>query len=88
MIRNEKYTGDLLQGKTFTFDPITKRRLLNQGEADQYYLKDHHEAIISRELFDQAQYVLKKRAKPLHNPMVNQHAGCPPSPDSAAESAC
>ena len=35
MIRNEKYTGDLLQGKTFTFDPITKRRLLNQGEADQ-----------------------------------------------------
>ena len=38
MIRNEKYTGDLLQGKTFTFDPITKRRLLNQGEADQYYV--------------------------------------------------
>lgn len=72
MIRNEKYTGDLLQGKTFTFDPITKRRLLNQGEADQYYLKDHHEAIISRELFDQAQYVLKRRAEPLHNPMVNQ----------------
>ena len=27
IIKNEKYKGDLLQGKTFTVDPITKRRL-------------------------------------------------------------
>lgn len=43
IIRNEKYVGDLLQGKTFTVDPISHRRLDNQGESDKYLLKDHHD---------------------------------------------
>ena len=34
-------------GKTFTLDPISKRRLDNFGEEDQFYIRDHHEAIIS-----------------------------------------
>ena len=63
IIRNEKYTGDLLQGKTFTVDPISHRRLENLGESDKYLLKDHHEAIISRELFSQAQEILEKRSQ-------------------------
>jgi len=63
ILKNEKYVGDLLQGKTFTTDPISKRRLDNQGEVDQYYQKDHHEAIISREVFEQAQAILKKRSE-------------------------
>lgn len=67
IITNEKYVGDLLQGKTFTIDPISKRRLDNMGEVDQYYLKDHHEAIISRELFEQVQEILKKRGKSRSN---------------------
>ena len=29
IINNEKYKGDVLQGKTFTVDPISKRRLEN-----------------------------------------------------------
>ena len=29
IIKNEKYKGDLLLGKTFTVDPISKRRLEN-----------------------------------------------------------
>ena len=45
IIKNEKYKGDLLQGKTFTVDPITKRRLGNLGEVDQYLMKDHHETV-------------------------------------------
>ena len=32
MIKNEKYKGDVLLGKTFTVDPISKRRLANMGE--------------------------------------------------------
>lgn len=63
IIRNEKYTGDLLQGKTFTVDPISHRRLENLGESDKYLLKDHHEAIVSRELFSQAQEILEKRSQ-------------------------
>ena len=33
-------------GKTFTLDPISKRRLDNFGEEDQFYIRDHHEAIL------------------------------------------
>ena len=61
IIKNEKYKGDLLQGKTFTVDPISKRRLDNLGEVDQYYVKNHHEAIIDEETWEQAQSLLKKR---------------------------
>ena len=61
IIKNEKYKGDLLMGKTFTVDPITKRRLDNMGEADQYYTENHHEPIVSRELWDKANEILNKR---------------------------
>jgi DNA invertase Pin-like site-specific DNA recombinase len=64
IIKNEKYKGDLLQGKTFTLDPISKRRLDNHGEEDQYYIKNHHEPIISEEIFEKAQDILYRRGKP------------------------
>ena len=62
IIKNEKYKGDLLQGKTFTVDPISKRRLGNLGEVDQYMMKNHHDAIISEEMWDQAQAIRQKRS--------------------------
>lgn len=62
IIKNEKYKGDILMGKTFTVDPISKRRLDNFGEEDKFYIKDHHEAIISTEDFDKAQEIRMKRA--------------------------
>lgn len=64
IIKNEKYKGDILMGKTFTLDPISKRRLDNFGEEDQFYIRDHHEAIISEETFEKAQEILRRRAKP------------------------
>lgn len=63
MIKNEKYKGDLLLGKTFTLDPISKRRLSNFGEEEQYYIRDHHEPIVSREIWDKAEQIRNKRAK-------------------------
>lgn len=63
IIKNEKYKGDLLQGKTFTVDPISKRRLENYGEEDQFYVRNHHEPIISEEVFDKAQDILHKRGE-------------------------
>lgn len=62
IIKNEKYVGDLLMGKSFTVDPISKRRLANNGEEDKYYIKDHHESIIERETFDAALKWLSKRS--------------------------
>ncbi len=64
IIKNEKYKGDLLLGKTFTVDPISKRRLENFGEQDQYYIKDHHEPIVSEEVFTKAQEILARRGYP------------------------
>ena len=61
IIKNEKYKGDLLLGKTFTVDPISKRRLENFGEEDKFYIRDHHEAIVSEEIFEEAQKILAKR---------------------------
>ncbi len=63
IIKNEKYKGDILLGKTFTIDPISKRRLANFGEENQYYIRDHHEPIVSREVWDEAERIRKKRAK-------------------------
>ena len=63
IIRNEKYKGDILLGKTFTVDPISKRRLDNLGEEDQFYIKNHHEPIVSEEVFEKAQEILKRRGK-------------------------
>ncbi len=34
----------------------------NYGEADKFYVKDHHEAIISREVFEAVQNLLVQRA--------------------------
>ncbi len=61
IIKNEKYKGDILLGKTFTTDPISKRRLANMGEEEQYYIRDHHEPIVSREIWDEAERIRLKR---------------------------
>lgn len=63
VIKNEKYIGDILMGKTFTVDPITKRRLANFGESDKYHIENHHEPIISREDFEKAQGIRLRRAQ-------------------------
>ena len=61
IINNEKYKGDLRLGKTFTVDPISKRRLENMGEEEQYYIKEHHEPIVSPQVWDAAQEIKKSR---------------------------
>lgn len=63
ILKNEKYKGDIRQGKTFTVDPISKRRLDNFGEEDQFYIHNHHEGIISDELFESVQTIIQRRAK-------------------------
>ena len=67
IVKNEKYKGDLLMGKTFTVNPITHRRLENMGEEEKYYVNNHHEPIISEELFEEAQKILKIRSSRYNN---------------------
>ncbi len=63
IITNEKYVGDMLLGKTVTLDPIAKKRIYNNGEYDRYYVKDHHEGIISREEFERVQKLYEARSQ-------------------------
>lgn len=61
IIKNEKYKGDLLLGKTFTVDPISHKRLANFGESEMYYVEENHEPIISKEIWEEAQRIRKSR---------------------------
>ncbi|MDD4803119.1 MAG: recombinase family protein [Syntrophomonas sp.] len=61
ILRNEKYTGDLLLQKTYVSDHLTKKKCYNQGELPQYFVSSSHEAIIDRETFGKVQEKLKKR---------------------------
>ncbi len=62
ILRNEKYVGDLAQGKTYTPDPLTHKKKYNNGEAQMVYITDHHteSAIIQRELWNKVQAMLKE----------------------------
>lgn len=62
VLRNEKYVGDLLQKKTYTPNYLTHAKKYNRGEEDMVYLKNHHEPIIDRELWNRTQEELKRRS--------------------------
>jgi len=55
ILKNEKYVGDLVQKKTFTPDFLSHKKQINRGEVPLICIKNHHEAIISREVWEQAQ---------------------------------
>lgn len=61
-LRNEKYCGDLTQKKTYTPDYLTHQKKYNHGEEEFIFLKNHHEPIIGREVWDAAQALLRKNA--------------------------
>lgn len=60
LLRNEKYAGDLRQGKYVTLDHLTHQKVLNpQGEV--LCLRDHHPAVVSRSQWEQVQRKLNCR---------------------------
>lgn len=62
IIRNEKYCGDLVQKKTYTPDFLSHEKKYNRGQEEFVIIKDHHEPIISRELFEEANRILDAKA--------------------------
>lgn len=62
MLRNEKYCGDLVQKKTITPDFLSHEKKYNHGEEEFVIIKNHHEPIISRELFESADKFLNSRS--------------------------
>ena len=66
ILRNEKHVGDILMQKTYTSDFLTKAQSVNNGDLEQYYIKDDHPAIIKREDWEAAQLELDRREEFLH----------------------
>lgn len=62
VIRNEKYCGDLVQKKTYTPDFLSHEKKYNRGQEEFVIIKDHHEPIISRELFEEANRILDAKS--------------------------
>ena len=62
VIRNEKYCGDLVQKKTYTPDFLSHEKKYNRGQEEFVIIKNHHEPIISRELFDKANRILDAKS--------------------------
>lgn len=64
ILKNVKYTGNLLLQKYFKENHLTKRILLNKGELPKYYVPNSHDPIISQEDFDKVQEMLSQHPKP------------------------
>ena len=62
ILTNEKYKGDALLQKGYSSDFLTKKRVVNNGELPQYYVKEHHEPIIDPDVFDKVQLMLEKKS--------------------------
>lgn len=67
ILSNEKYYGDLIQQKTITVDYLTHKRKKNTGEVPMYEVKNHHEAIVSKEDFLKVQEIMRKKAAKFGN---------------------
>lgn len=63
ILKNEKYAGDLLQKKTFTPDYLTHAKKYNNGEEGKIYIKNHHEPVVDRNLWESARKLLMSRNK-------------------------
>ena len=65
ILRNEKYKGDALRQKTYSIDYLSKQRAKNRGDVPQYYIHNHHPAIIDPAIFDRLSEYLNDQGKDL-----------------------
>ena len=63
ILQNEKYKWDALLQKSYTKDFLNRKVVKNNGEVEQVYVPDAHEAIISKEEWEQVQYQISERKK-------------------------
>lgn len=59
VLRNERHCGDVLSWKTFTYDFWEHKSRKNNQDRPQVLEKDHHEGIVSHEVYDATQLKLE-----------------------------
>jgi len=63
ILRNEVYTGDLIQERFFKVSPLEGRYKKNEGECDKYIVRNNHEAIIDRNTFKEVKELMALNTK-------------------------
>jgi len=74
MLQNEKYKGDAILQKSFTADFLTKKRVMNNGEIQKFYVEEDHEAIIKPRIWGCVQLEIKRRKKYLEEHGTNSYS--------------
>ena len=69
ILNNEKYVGDLVQRKSFTPNYLNHEKKRNNGDVDLICIRNHHEPIISQEIWDLTQERLRRNNKHKGGPM-------------------
>lgn len=60
MLTNVSYKGDVITNKTYRSDSENGLRCFkNKGQVEQFYIKGHHEPLVSEEIFDIVQLITK-----------------------------
>lgn len=72
ILKNEKYVGDLVQKKTYTPDYLTHEKRANHGQVPLICIENHHEPIISRDIWNLAQARMQQNNK--HRTGQNGHS--------------
>ena len=85
ILRNEKYIGDVLFQKSYVANFLTGEIAQNDDMTlPQYYISDNHEALVSKEEFEEAKVILALRASengsiqyPYYGFLFCPHCGAP-----------
>jgi len=61
ILTNEKYCGDVLLQKTFISDCISRKVIKNTGQLPMYLIQNHHQGIVTRDIYDSVQTEMARR---------------------------
>jgi site-specific DNA recombinase len=59
ILKNEKYKGDVLNQKTYKPTHLKGNTVMNNRQVDQYYIKEHHELIITESMWEKVQEIME-----------------------------
>lgn len=60
ILKNEAYRGDILTNKAVKLDLLSKKTIRNTGQQEQFYIEQHHEPIVTPEVFNEVQEYIAK----------------------------
>lgn len=72
ILKNEKYKGDAQLQKTYRKDHLSKKKCVNQGEVDSYYIEHNHSPIVTRDVWEEVQRQIGVRAEAKGNAKVSK----------------